>query len=104
MINSMIFTHLRTLLPHLLFALLSGVITSVILLGALLVGLDSMESVLALMTQPRAESVRTDPAMQYVAVAVLIASLLATAPLIGWWYNFLLRMFNVDQPIEEVPR
>ena len=100
----MLFTHLRVLLPHLLFALLSGVITSVILLGALLVGLDSMASVLALMTQPAVKSANPNHAIQYAAIAVLLASLLATAPLIGWWYNFLLRVFNVDAPIEEVSR
>ena len=102
--NGMLFTHLRELFPHLLFALLSGIITSVILLGALLIGFDSMESVLAHMTQTSAESAEVDPAFQYAAVAVFLASLLATAPLIGWRYNFLLRMFSVDTPNEEAER
>ena len=30
------------------------------------------------------------------AVLLLLASLLATAPLIGWWYNFLHNLFRID--------
>ena len=100
----MLFIRLRALLLNLLFALLSGIITSVILIGALLVGLASMVSFLELTTLPSAESAQASPAIQFAAVAVLLASLLATAPLIGWWYNFLLRLFNVDTPLEEAPR
>ena len=101
MIDVMLATRLRLLLLTLLFALLSGVITSVILLGALLVGLTSMASFLDLTTQPSAEEAKVGIAIQLAAIAVLFASLLATAPLIGWWYNFLLQVFKVDTHIEE---
>ena len=100
----MLFARLRELLLNLLFALLSSIITSVILLGALLVGLASMASFLELTVQFPAEAAKASPVIQLAAVAVLLASLLATAPLIGWWYNFLLRLFNVDTPLEEAPR
>jgi len=46
LINRKLLTHLRVLLTHLLFALVSGTITSVILVGALIVGLASMASFL----------------------------------------------------------
>lgn len=100
----MLLTHLRVLLPHLLLAIISGAITSVILIGALLVGLSSVASVLDLIAQPGVESVQPESAIQYAGVAVLLASLLATAPHIGWGYNFLLRMFRLDKAIEEVPK
>ena len=102
--NGMLPTGLRALLLNLLFALLSGIITSVILLGALLIGLASMVPFLDITTQPSAEAAKIGPTLQMAALAVLFASLLATAPLIGWWYNFLLRAFSVDTLDEEEAR
>ena len=101
MINGKLLTHLRVWSTHLLFALLSGFVASVILLGALLVGLAGMASFLDITTQPAAG---VSLAIQMAAIAVLIASLLATAPLIGWRYNFLSRLFRVDTPLEEAPQ
>ena len=101
--NRITFARLREWSLHMLFALLSGVITSVLLLGALLIGLSSMASALALMAQPVAEATEIGPAIYFGAFSVLLASFLATAPIKGWWYNFLLRMFHLDTPLEETP-
>ena len=75
------FAKLRELLRYLAFGISLGTVSVIAVNAAVFLG---TYNALAVGTHP------------LTGVLLLLASLLATAPLIGWWYNFLHNLFRID--------
>ena len=52
--------------------------------------------VIAAYNIPKEFSQRNDAVTVYATVLIVLASLLATAPLIEWWYNYLSERFGIN--------
>ena len=72
---------LGALLRYLAFGISLGIVSGTVMVAAMFLAIYN--------TLPE----NLNPSM--VAI-LLLASLLATAPLIGWWYNLLRHLFRID--------
>ncbi len=86
-----------SLLMYLFYIVLVATTISVIATGAILIGINSVVSVSQLVTPPTEGAVQTVTVSIYAALILVPASLLASAPLIEWWYNFLFRIFKMEK-------
>lgn len=66
-------------------AIITGIVAGIILTTAIMLGAYSVP-------EPVANTVGI--AGRVVFIWIVTASVLATAPLVGWWYNFLTRLFG----------
>ena len=79
------------LLRFLGFSIFLGSIVSIIVNAAGIIGAYSI---------PADLSRRNDSVTVYAIVLIVLASLLATAPLIEWWYNYLSERFGIAWHVE----
>ena len=78
---------LMEVLRYLVFGVFLGAVSGIVLSAAILLAAYNTMSV------PDALPAGAQP---LIGPLLLLASLLATAPLIGWWYNFLRNLFRID--------
>ena len=78
---------LMEVLRYLVFGIFLGAVSGIVLSAAILLAAYNTMSV------PDALPAGAQP---LIGPLLLLASLLATAPLIGWWYNFLRNLFRID--------
>ena len=78
---------LTEVLRYLVFGIFLGAVSGIVLSAAILLAAYNTMSV------PDALPAGAQP---LIGPLLLLASLLATAPLIGWWYNFLRNLFRID--------
>ena len=78
---------LGTLLRYLGFGVFLGAVSCTVVIAAIVLAAYNTMSV------PDALPAGAQP---LIGPLLLLASLLATAPLIGWWYNFLRNLFRID--------
>lgn len=79
---------MSALIRNLIFAVLVGITASVILNAAIILAAYNIPE--------RVSSSDTNPRLMLGSI-LLLASLLATAPLIEWWYQRLRRMMRLPQ-------
>ena len=78
---------LTEVLRYLVFGIFLGSVSVTVVIAAILLAAYNTMSV------PDALPAGAQP---LIGPLLLLASLLATAPLIGWWYNFLRNLFRID--------
>ena len=78
---------LMEVLRYLVFGISLGSVSSIVVIAAIVLAAYNTMSV------PDALPAGAQP---LIGPLLLLASLLATAPLIGWWYNFLRNLFRID--------
>ena len=71
-----------------------------IFLGAIVSIIVSAAGIIATYSVPAELSQRNDAVTVYAIVSIVLASLLATAPLIEWWYNYLGERFGITWIVE----
>ena len=76
-----------TLLRYLAFGISLGAVSGIVLSAAILLAAYNT------LSAPDALPAGAQP---LIGSLLLLASVLATAPLIGWWYNFLRNLFRID--------
>ena len=78
---------LGALLRYLAFDIFLGAVSGIVLSAAILLAAYNT------LSAPDALPAGAQP---LIGSLLLLASVLATAPLIGWWYNFLRNLFRID--------
>ena len=71
-----------------------------IFLGSIVSIIVSAAGIIAAYNIPAGLPQRNDAVTVYAIVLIVLASLLATAPLIEWWYNYLSERFGITWIVE----